>query len=338
MAVSQSEIMSIYWRNSYPQYWSKIIEKHNLKQVYANIFTNMPEYRYRFIGMIGEEIYKNITTGPCLLTSKEINSLNKNTTIEEVRKMLLRHPTFEDFVSIAIKTKKKYITNIILETYEYAKLIEYKTKIGYEDALILTKEAGDNFKKYYDYKLNNLNNNGEVSRINYHYTHTKKMDNKLRELCNEHYQFYLNNSNMSKKGREIIETNPEESTWLRIKVSFLPEAVNKDKTTIIEPASSIEGMKYANMISGSSAVITRSPSSLSNKPVMNDGAPNEVFYLNNDFVEELNKIKSYTNIHKEFYRSSAYGISNIYLKEHLNGEEITDFNSFEIFIKGIFKK
>lgn len=278
---------NLYWRHNYPQYWNRIIEKNHLKSVNQHEFTNLQSYR--FIGMMGDEIYNDITTGPCLLTPKEIRSLNKDTTIEEVQKMLMRHPTFEDYVSIAVETKEEYTTSIIIETYEYAKLIEYKTEISFEEALKLTKKAGENFKKYYDKKLKN-NNKNKSGKLKYFPTHKSSFDSRLRELCNEHYQFYLNNSNMSKKGREIIETNAEESTWLRIKVSFLPEAINKDKTTIIEPASSIEGMKYASMISGSSAVVTRSPPTLTNKPVMNEGYDYEVFYLNNPIEEEIKKV------------------------------------------------
>jgi hypothetical protein len=276
--------------------------------------------------MMGDEIYTNITTGPCLLTPKEIRSLNKDTTIEEVQKMLMRHPTFEDYVSIAVETKKEYTTNIIIETYEYAKLIEYKTEIPFEDALKLTKKAGENFKRYYDKKLKNKNN-----RLKYFPTHKPSFDSRLRELCNEHYQFYLNNSNMSKKGREIIETNPEESTWLRIKVSFLPEAINKGKTTIIEPASSIEGMKYANMISGSSAVITRSPPTLTNKPVMNEGYDYEVFYLNNPVDEEIKKFRLNEG-------KSPYGCASYNLYVFLCGDELNDIGEFENHVKGDCKK
>ncbi len=330
MAVSSQEMINTYWKNSYPQYWSRIIEKNNLKQGYIDIFNNLP--KYRFLGTIGNEIYKDITTGPCLLTSMEINSLNKNTTINEVREMLMRHPTFEDYVSIAPPTKKGYNIHIILETYEYAKLINYKTNISYEDSLKLTIEAANNFKKYYNYKLKNTS---ESKNIYYYLTHTEKVDSKLRELCNEYYNYYLSNSNLSKKGKEIIKENPEQSNWLRVKVSFLPYAIGKDKTTIVEPSSSIEGMKPANILCGSSAIITRSPSSLLNRPVMNNGKEyNEIFYLNNNLEEELDKLKIYNN--KEFYKTPAYGLSNIYLKEYLDNNYIDNINGFENLIYNIF--
>ncbi|MDK2790391.1 MAG: hypothetical protein PWP15_898 [Methanothermococcus sp.] len=280
MVLCQKEFSSLYWRHTYPQYWNRIIEKHGLKPVNSYEFTDLPPHR--FIGMLGDSISKNITTGPCLLTPKEIRSLNSKTTIEEVQKMLMRHPTFEDYVSIAVETRKEYETNIIVETYEYAKLIEYKTNISFDEALELTKKAADNFKRYYDRKLKN-------NKVKYHLTHESSFDRRLRELCNEHYRFYLDNNNMSKKAREIIENNPEESTWLRIKVSFLPEAINKDESTIIEPASSIEGMKNAMMLSNVSAVVTRSPQTLTNKPVMNEGYEHEIFYLNNDINGEIKK-------------------------------------------------
>jgi hypothetical protein len=326
LVICQKEFTNLYWRHNYPQYWNRIIEKNHLKPVNQHEFTNLQSYR--FIGMMGDEIYNDITTGPCLLTPKEIRSLNKDTTIEEVQKMLMRHPTFEDYVSIAVETKEEYSTNIIIETYEYAKLIEYKTEISFEEALKLTKKAGENFKKYYDKKLKNKNKAG---KLKYFPTHKSSFDSRLRELCNEHYQFYLNNSNMSKKGREIIETNPEESTWLRIKVSFLPEAINKDKTTIIEPASSIEGMKYANMISGSSAVITRSPPTLTNKPVMNEGYDYEVFYLNNPIDEEIKKFRLNDG-------KSPYGCTSYNLHAFLCNDDEINIEEFENHIKGDCKK
>ncbi len=324
----------MYWRHNYPQYWNRIIEKNHLKPVNQYLFTNLPNYR--FIGMIGNEIYGNITTGPCLLTPKEIRSLNKNTTIDEVQKMLMRHPTFEDYVSIAVETKKEYTTNIIIETYEYAKLIEYKTEITFEEALKLTKRAGENFKKYYNKKLKY---NGNSNNLKYFLTHKPSFDARLRELCNEHYQFYLNNpmTNMSRKGREIIETNPEESTWLRIKVSFLPEAINKDKTTIIEPSSSIEGMKYANMISGSSAVITRSPPTLTNKPVMNEGYDYEIFYLNNSIDEEFKKFR--LNEGKSPYGCACYNIYAFLCNNNKHGnDELENIEEFKNHAKGNCKE
>lgn len=327
MAICQKESTNIYWRHNYPQYWSRIVEKNHLKPVNQYEFTDLQSYR--FIGMIGDEIYNDITTGPCLLTSKEIRSLNKNTTVEEVQKMLMRHPTFEDYVSIAVETKMEYSTNIIIETYEYAKLIEYKTEIPFKDALKLTKKAGENFKKYYDKKLKNKYRS---NKLKYFLTHKSSFDIRLRELCNEYYQFYLNNSNISKKGKEIINSNPEESTWLRIKVSFLPEAINMDKTTIIEPYSSIEGMKYANMISRSSAVITRSPPTITNKPVMNDGYEYEVFYLNNPIEEEVKKFR--LNGGKSPYGCSSY---NMYAFLR-NCDELNDIGKFENHVKGNCKK
>lgn len=112
----------------------------------------------------------------------------------------------------------------------------------------------------------------------------------MRELCNEHYKYYLENANISKKGKEIIKNNPEESTWLRIKVSFLPEAINKDDSTIVEPVSSIEGMLLANKISEVSGIVVRSPPTLNLKPIMNEGNENEIFYLNNDIEKEIKKL------------------------------------------------
>jgi hypothetical protein len=269
-----------YWRHIYPQYWNRVIEKYNLKPIISYEFTELPPHR--FVGMMGNFISENITTGPCLLTPKEIKSLNKNTTIEELERMLMRHPTFEDYVSVAIENK--YKTHIIIETYEYAKLIEYKTNISFYDALKLTKKSAKNFKKYYNKKLYGR-------KVKYYLTHENKFDRRLRELCNEHHKFYLSNNNISKKAREIIEKNPEESTWLRIKVSFLPEAIDKESSTIIEPVSSAEGMINAVKLSNASAIITRSPPTLTMKPVMNEGGENEVFYLNNNIEDEFKKLR-----------------------------------------------
>ncbi|AEH07435.1 hypothetical protein [Methanothermococcus okinawensis] len=327
MVICQKEFTNMYWRHNYPQYWNRIIEKNHLKPVNNHEFTNLQSYR--FIGMIGDKIYKDITTGPCLLTPKEIRSLNKNTTIDDIQEMLMRHPTFEDYTAIAVETKEEYSTNIIIETYEYAKLIEYKTEISFEEALKLTKKAGENFKKYYNKKLKNNNknnpNNDKSGKLKYFPTHKSSFDSRLRELCNEYYIFYLNNSNISKKGRAIIESNPEESTWLRIKVSFLPEAINKNKTTIIEPASSIDGMKYANMISGSSSIITRSPPTITNKPVMNGGYDYEILYLNGSIEEEFKKFR--LNEGKTPYGCPAYNLYAFLCNNHdENTDEFREYN------------
>ncbi|WP_244409422.1 hypothetical protein [Methanocaldococcus jannaschii] len=267
-----------YYNHTYPQFWNRIIEKYKLNKIISYDFTSLPYYR--FVGMVGDFISKNITTGPCLLTPKEIRKLNPNIDFEEVKKMFLRHPTFEDYVSVAIETNKGYKNHIIIETYEYAKLVEYKTNIPFEEALKLTKLSAKNFKKYYKKKV----------KAKYYLTHKKSFDRRLRELCNEHYKYYLENANISKKGKEIIKNNPEESTWLRIKVSFLPEAINKDDSTIVEPVSSIEGMLLANKISEVSGIVVRSPPTLNLKPIMNEGNENEIFYLNNDIEKEIKKL------------------------------------------------
>ena len=269
-----------YERQNYPQYWHKIIEKYKLKPVNQNIFTDLPSYM--FLGMIGNKIYENITTGPCLLTPKEINVLNRNTAYDDVEHMLMRHPTFEDYYSVGINVKDSYKTHMVIETYEYAKLIEYKTGIPFEDALYLTKKSAKNLMKFYDKKLDN---------ITFYPTHRNDVDKKLRELCMEYYPYYLNTSNLSKKGREYIKNNPEESTFLRIKVSFLPQLIGKEKTTIIEPSSSLEGIKHAYNLTETTGVVVRSPPSLKNKPVMNQGYANEILYLNSNLENEFKKIK-----------------------------------------------
>ncbi|WP_459202568.1 hypothetical protein [Methanococcus sp. CF] len=298
MVVCQKEFTNLYFKHTYPQYWNRIIEKYGLKPVNTNEFTQLSPHR--FIGSLGDFISKNITTGPCLLTHQEIKNLNYNTSKEDVLKMLMRHPTLEDYVSIAVETNKEFKTNIIIETYEYAKLIEYKTKISFEDALSLTKLAAENLVRYYDKKLNN-------KHVNYHLTHQKSEDACLRELSLEFKTYFLNNANLSKKAKEIIEKNPEESTWLRIKASFLPEFIKKDESTIIEPASSIEGMIHASILSNSSAIVTRSPQTLNNKPVMNEGLENEIIYLNNDISEELKKL-NLPKTKKTQYGCPAYNI------------------------------
>ncbi|CAF30516.1 hypothetical protein [Methanococcus maripaludis] len=298
MVVCQKEFTNLYFKHTYPQYWNRIIEKYGLKPVNTNEFTDISPHR--FIGILGDFISKNITTGPCLLTHQEIKSLNYNTTPEEVLKMLLRHPTLEDYVSIAVETKEEFKTNIIIETYEYAKLIEYKTKISFEEALTLTKQSSENLIRYYDKKLGQ-------KHITYHLTHKKSEDMRLRELSSEFKTYFLNNANLSKKAKEIIQENPEESTWLRIKASFLPEFVKKDESTIIEPASSIEGMIHASILSNSSGIVTRSPQTLNNKPVMNEGLENEIIYLNNDISKELKKL-SLPKTKKTQYGCPAYNI------------------------------
>ncbi|ABO35093.1 conserved hypothetical protein [Methanococcus maripaludis C5] len=297
MVVCQREFTNLYFKHTYPQYWNRIIEKYGLKPVNTNEFTTLSPHR--FIGILGDFISKNITTGPCLLTHQEIKSLNSNTSEEEVLKMLMRHPTLEDYVSIAIETNQDFETNVIIETYEYAKLIEYKTKISFEDALELTKKSAENLISYYTKKLPNT--------VNYHLTHKNSEDTRLRELSSEFKTYFLNNANLSKKAKEIIKENPEESTWLRIKVSFLPEFIKKDESTIIEPASSIEGMIHASILSNSSGIITRSPQTLNNKPIMNEGLENEILYLNNNILEELKKL-SLPKTKKTQYGCPAYNI------------------------------
>jgi hypothetical protein len=294
----QNDFKEGYFKHTYPQYWSRIIEKYNLKSVNTYEFTYSKSHR--FIGMIGDFLSKNITTGPCLLTHNEIKSLNTKTTPEEVSIMLNRHPTLEDYVSVAVETLPDFKNNLIIETYEYAKLIEYKTNIEFKEALSLTKNASKNLFSYYDKKLKNCN-------VKYHLTHKKLQDSRLRELSTEFSEYFLNNGELSKRGKELIKENPEESTWLRIKVSFLPEFIGKDESTIIEPASSLDGMIHSSILSKSSAIVTRSPQTLNNKPVMNEGSEFEIIYLNNDISEELKKL-NLPKTKKTQYGCPAYNI------------------------------
>jgi len=298
LVICQKEFTNTYFKHNYPQYWNRIVEKYGLKPVNTYEFTKLSPHR--FIGILGDFISKNITSGPCLLTHQEIRNLNSKTTPEEVLKMLLRHPTLEDYVSVAVETNPEYEMNIIIETYEYAKLIEYKTKISFDEALELTKLASKNLINYYSKKLSD-------KTIKYHLTHENSEDKRLRELSNEFSKYFLDNGDLSKNAVELIKQNPEESTWLRIKASFLPEFINKEDSTIIEPASSIEGMVHASILSKSSGIVTRSPQTLNNKPVMNEGLENEVIYLNNDISEELKKL-NLPKTKKTQYGCPAYNI------------------------------
>ncbi|MHA1269099.1 MAG: hypothetical protein ACTSPY_04870 [Candidatus Helarchaeota archaeon] len=279
----ENVINKIYSKN----YRLHLLKKYQLVDIGKN-FDCLNEYkpiefylrRFIVVGVNGK-IFNDITTGPCLLPTSDINLLKNNKA--EVEDILNKQPTIQNVLLTATATQG--IIHVCLETKEFSNLLSEITKKNnnYIDKMIEIAQRTMKINK----KL--LNWWGiKNSNINLHYTHDSKVNETIIHYCKLHGENYIkyllshnpksNNYRIGQKLQKLLINNIkiEDIDRIRIYVTYFPGWWGKESIkehTIVENIFH-DAQLFTKLYSKSTMVGLLPPKDLTfRKPEMDLGLP-----------------------------------------------------------------
>ena len=205
-------------------------DKYGLKDIgkEKEVYDDLGFYiKRRLIIGINGDVYSHKTTGPCLLPTVDINSLNNRKI--DLDKVFEKQPTLQNVLLNAVAAKGPI--HICLETKEFSNLLNEITnnQKDYLDEFI--KIANKTWQM-----VKNLMDWWEIkdSEINLHYSHEQKIDEYINLTCQKYSKYYIsylsshhptsNNYRLGKYFQKLLEkgNKPEDIYRLRVVSTYFP--------------------------------------------------------------------------------------------------------------------
>ena len=146
------------------------------------------------LGRIGK-VYRNKTTGPCLLGITDIDLIK--TDLDSFGKVLGRQPTLQNVLNVGYQASGDL--RICMETHEFACLAENVFGIEYDTAL----EAFVTVAKRTERMIRGRKRK-DAGKLNFYYTHQKKVDAKLREITRQNCDSFLSLMSRKKGEKKVL--------------------------------------------------------------------------------------------------------------------------------------
>jgi hypothetical protein len=167
-----------------------LLSKYHLQIPKAHKDLKFYNRRGAVLGQVGR-IYRNKTTGPCLLGISDIDRIKKDP--DSFKGIIQKQPTLQNVLNVGYQSFGEI--RICLETHEFASLARDVFGVDYDFALEEFKGAATRTQRI----IKRLHKKG-TGKLHFYYTHQPKVDKRLREITQKNHQRFL--ELMSRKAGE----------------------------------------------------------------------------------------------------------------------------------------
>lgn len=251
--------------------------------------TSLPQHLVH--GVLGNPDSETVITGPCYLTPYEIRSLGPLTSLEDLKRITGKHPTFEDIACSAVPYPIKGVIYNWQETHHYARLVEDITGLPYEELIPLFEEEAH---RIFEAQGRLAALNGAANSVRMKWTHDRETQEVLEDLSEKYAKEYLQFVKRGGRLFQIVIENPSECYQLQIISTYSPKANCSQTATAIESVQNLDNIWPAYNMFGTSAILLAEPKdSRGQKSRMNSSPNGGVIYLGPKAYldEETKKLK-----------------------------------------------